>query len=226
MKHLLLFLLAIQTSFADKPKLQPKIQHFTTKECAENVVNLIDSLKTNNEIKINVYSISYDVFLDKLMEAHKRGVKIKVITDNVQFMGSIKREQKYQLEHPEADRKLWNFIKTIGIENFRIDGVYRIMHDKVAIFNNKHAITGSYNWTRSASTVNAENCIILDVEKSVNFYNDRFNRMWEENKNPEYTKCILDKIETQEDTKDCKQYKPRKKKVKLKNKQSKTFKIN
>ena len=52
------------------------------------------------------------------------------------------------------------------------------MHHKFAIADNDLLLTGSYNWTRSASTENNENVIVTNHEKLVAPFREEFDKMW------------------------------------------------
>lgn len=52
------------------------------------------------------------------------------------------------------------------------------MHNKFAIIDEAVIITGSFNWTLSASTKNQENILILENKQVVNSYLSEFNKLW------------------------------------------------
>lgn len=54
------------------------------------------------------------------------------------------------------------------------------MHNKFCLFDNSMVISGSYNWTYSAETRNAENVIATDDDNVCSLFYDYFNRLWEE----------------------------------------------
>ena len=54
------------------------------------------------------------------------------------------------------------------------------MHNKFCLFDNSMVISGSYNWTYSAETRNAENVIATDDDNVCSRFDDYFNRLWEE----------------------------------------------
>ncbi len=53
-----------------------------------------------------------------------------------------------------------------------------LMHNKFCLFDSKVLITGSYNWTYSAETRNAENIIDTDEEKVCLAFREQFRRLW------------------------------------------------
>ena len=52
------------------------------------------------------------------------------------------------------------------------------MHNKFCIFDGSILITGSYNWTYSAESRNAENIIITDEENVCEDYTKYFSDLW------------------------------------------------
>ena len=53
-----------------------------------------------------------------------------------------------------------------------------LMHNKFCVFDNQVLITGSYNWTYSAETRNAENIIVTDDINVCNAFNSQFSKLW------------------------------------------------
>ena len=52
------------------------------------------------------------------------------------------------------------------------------MHHKYAIFDGQLLLTGSYNWTRSASTVNQENIAITEDTRLIRQFQSEFDQLW------------------------------------------------
>ncbi|MEE1002091.1 MAG: phospholipase D-like domain-containing protein, partial [Bacteroidales bacterium] len=93
-------------------------------------------------VDIVVYSISNPAIVDSILAAHKRGAKVRVITDRTQAKGK---------------GSLVGKIRDAGIPvvtNIK----HKIEHNKFAVFDGKHVVSGSYNWTTNASMYNSENC--------------------------------------------------------------------
>jgi phosphatidylserine/phosphatidylglycerophosphate/cardiolipin synthase-like enzyme len=67
------------------------------------------------------------------------------------------------------------------------------MHDKFAIFDNKHAIAGSFNWTNPASNKNAEDCKPTKSKVDIKTYQARFQELWKIN-SQKYSDCFLKNI--------------------------------
>lgn len=133
--------------------------YFTPSPDCEN--NIIAKINQSKKIDIAVYSITNKNIIDAVLSAHKRGAKIRVITDRLQAAGH---------------HSLVAQIAGVGIPvvtNTR----HKIEHNKFAIFNNKTIVTGSYNWTDNATKYNSENCVF--IRHSADQYNARFEHLWD-----------------------------------------------
>jgi phosphatidylserine/phosphatidylglycerophosphate/cardiolipin synthase-like enzyme len=53
------------------------------------------------------------------------------------------------------------------------------MHNKFALFDGKYALTGSYNWTRSAATSNEENLVVSNDSNLIRAFQGEFESLWE-----------------------------------------------
>ncbi|MFT7641664.1 MAG: cardiolipin hydrolase [Pirellulaceae bacterium] len=111
-----------------------------------------------------VFTITDDRISDVIKEAHDRGVKIRIITDNDKAN--------------DRGSDIYNLGRA-GIE-VRVDQTSNHMHHKFAIFDHKSLLTGSYNWTRSAASYNEENIIVSRERELVNEFSTEFNRLWKE----------------------------------------------
>ncbi|MBL0725518.1 MAG: hypothetical protein JJW01_00970 [Alphaproteobacteria bacterium] len=147
-----------------------------TNQCEKETIKLINnSVKT---IDIAVYSINNLNIVDSLIKAKEKGVKIRILTDRLQAFG---RSSKVKLLHDT------NF-------DIKIHSKDRIMHHKFAIFDSSQAIEGSFNWTNSAATKNAEDCNIFDDEKDIKTLRRRFNKLWKLN-DKEASECYFGNME-------------------------------
>lgn len=133
-------------------------------ECENNLIKRIDNAQ--NSIDAAIYAINNKDVIKALKQAHKRGVKIRILTDRLQ---AGQRTSKVKDIHE------------YGI-NIRVHSKNKIEHNKFAVFDFKEVLTGSYNWTEPASKKNSENCIFINRnKKAVREYHDRFNYLWQIN---------------------------------------------
>ncbi len=87
-------------------------------------------------IDVAMYSFTVDAIADALMAARNRGVRVRIIVDRGQAGG----------QGAEADLLLDN-----GMNLKKVDPPSSgLMHHKLAIFDGKTLLTGSYNWSANA----------------------------------------------------------------------------
>ena len=117
-----------------------------------------------NTLDICVFTISDNDITKKIIDTHKRGVKVRILTDN----------EKLHDKGSDIEQ-----LSESGL-NVKIDNTRHHMHHKFAIIDNKTVLTGSYNWTRSAELYNHENVIVLHDEDTNRQYKNEFNKLWKE----------------------------------------------
>lgn len=142
---------------------KPITQTIIGKEFPEKVIPLIKQAR--DIINIVVYSwwwypdqigSGIQKFNNALVDAAKKGVNIKVLTN----------------EHPTIAILKKNGIKARKLES------ERKLHAKLMIIDNKTAIVGSHNYTMGAFTTNYEISIITQDEEVVNRLKQFFNNLW------------------------------------------------
>lgn len=135
----------------------------------ENIRNLIiDNIRASkSEIKIAVAWFTQRQLYDAVLDALQRGVKVSLI-----MMKDFINCGIYGLP-------LQIFVDKGGNLHFVTSRGWT-MHNKFCLFDNSMVISGSYNWTYSAETRNAENVIATDDDNVCSRFDDYFNRLWEE----------------------------------------------
>lgn len=113
-------------------------------------------------IDICVFTVTDDRISREVLEAHERGVNVRVITD----------DEKAHDRGSDVER-----MERAGI-SVRTDRTEDHMHHKFAIFDRRLVLTGSYNWTRSAAEFNLENIVILDHGALVGEFARVFDELW------------------------------------------------
>lgn len=131
---------------------------FTPGADCEN--NIIDAINKANKMDVAVYSITNPTIVNSILIANKRGAKIRVITDRSQAKGK---------------GSLITQIQAAGIPVLT-NHKHKIEHNKFAIFDDVHVVSGSYNWTTNASKYNSENCLFFDQPNKE--YSHRFEYLW------------------------------------------------
>jgi phosphatidylserine/phosphatidylglycerophosphate/cardiolipin synthase-like enzyme len=107
------------------------------------VVRVIEEAR--HEILVAAYSFTDKRIARALVDASRRGVRVRAILDKSQ-----------RSEHYTAA----TFLANEGIP-VRIDSRHAIFHDKYIICDGRTVETGSFNYTNSAATHNAENAIVI-----------------------------------------------------------------
>jgi len=113
-------------------------------------------------LDICVFNITLDEISDTVIDIFKRGVKVRVITDDDQQSGQGSDIQRF---------------RDLGIP-VKVDHNPAHMHNKFAVIDNRVIITGSFNWTRQAVLQNQENIIIQEVPYLASQFHQRFEYLW------------------------------------------------
>ena len=66
----------------------------------------------------------------------------------------------------------------------RLDGRHAIAHNKVMVIDESVVITGSFNFTNSAATRNAENFLILKSSELAQRYKGEWHTHWSHGRDP------------------------------------------
>ena len=101
--------------------------------------------KAKKSVEVQAYSFTSADIAKALIDAHKRGVPVRVILDKSQ------KSEKYSS---------LTFLQNAGIQ-VHIDKDFQIAHSKIMIIDGIDIITGSFNFTKSAEQSNAENCLVI-----------------------------------------------------------------
>jgi cardiolipin hydrolase len=127
--------------------------------CLERIVGLFRSCATAD---VCVFTIADDRIARAIRDAHERGAAIRIVTDDE------------KADDPGSDV---HALARAGIP-VAVDRSPAHMHHKFAIFDRRTLVTGSYNWTRSASERNQENFAVLDDPRLVAAYAAEFERLF------------------------------------------------
>lgn len=115
--------------------------------CTEAVVANLN--KATSTVIVQAYSFTSAPIAKALVDAQKRGVKVRVILDKSQ------RTEQYS----EAD-----FLLHAGVPTW-IDAKHAIAHNKIMVIDGKTILTGSFNFTKAAEENNAENLLVIQDQK-------------------------------------------------------------
>jgi len=144
-----------------KSGLQSAVYFSPDDDCAPVIMRQLESAMS--AIRICVFTISDNRIADTIIQSARDNIRVQIITDN---------EKVY--DYGSDIQRLVN----AGID-VRIDYTKHHMHHKFAIIDEVCAITGSYNWTRSADEYNHENILITREKSVVAAYLNEFTRLWD-----------------------------------------------
>ncbi len=128
--------------------------------CRKVIIQQINNAEIR--LKICVFTISNDQIARALVESHKRGKKVCIITDN-------------DKSFDQGSDIAWLAKEGIVV---KMDNTPNHMHHKFMISDDKALITGSYNWTHSAARFNHENILRTTDGVAVKAFLQEFDRLW------------------------------------------------
>lgn len=129
-------------------------------DISARIVALLRSVR--RELDVCVFTITDDRIADALIATHRRGVAVRVLTDN---------DKAFDLGADIAR------LEAEGLP-IRIDRTPAHMHHKFAVFDRAILLNGSYNWTRSAQFANCENVVVTSERRLVEPFLAYFEKRW------------------------------------------------
>jgi len=128
--------------------------------CLGRIIHRLTACRQSADIC--VFTITDNRISDAIHTAYRRGVKVRIITDNdkAEDLGS----------------DIPKFIAT-GIP-LVVDRTPFHMHHKFAIFDRARLLNGSYNWTRGAAEQNMENIVDTADPTLVAAFQKEFDAIW------------------------------------------------
>ena len=131
--------------------------------CAEVIGDAID--RARSSIRLQAYWLTSPPILRALAQAKRRGVDVRAILDKTQDRhGDPRGHYSGAVYLAHAGVPVW------------IDDLPAVAHSKVLILDGATVVTGSFNFTKSADTRNAENVVLLESREVASW----FTRNWEE----------------------------------------------
>ncbi|MEY4436313.1 MAG: hypothetical protein RLY41_594 [Pseudomonadota bacterium] len=128
---------------------------------AAAIVRTIDA--SEREVLVQAYGFTHNAIAQALVRAHQRGVKVYVLLD--------KKSEK-------TNRYVIDMLTQAQVD-LRYDGKHAIAHNKVMVIDESVVITGSFNFTNSAETRNAENLLLLKSGELARRYKSEWQIHWD-----------------------------------------------
>ena len=123
--------------------------------------------QSTRQLDVAAYIFTSKPVAEAILAAKQRGVRIRVMVDD------------------KANREKYSaamFLANQGVE-VRTNGNYAIQHNKFMVADGDAVETGSFNYTASADSRNAENVMVLQGIPAISSqYELEFSRLWAESK--------------------------------------------
>ncbi|MEK6970479.1 MAG: phospholipase D-like domain-containing protein [archaeon] len=117
---------------------------------------------SHSRVWVAMYSFTNESLAAALVQAHDRGVDVRVVVEKQQAGGSFS-------QHDE--------LSAAGVP-VRIDTNPSLMHHKFAIVDDSLILTGSMNWTGNGVGENNENLLSIASGELNQKYADEFDAIW------------------------------------------------
>lgn len=143
-----------------KPRCKEAI-FFPSQESVQRLITYMDGSKT--DMAICVFTITNNELRDAVVRAHRRGVKVRVISDD---------------ECMKQEGSDVQYFSNAGLEVMIDTDPAAHMHNKFLVIDHSVLITGSFNWTVSAVNANQENLAIINDLDLANSYYVHFDKLW------------------------------------------------
>lgn len=142
--------------------IQTAINTRSENECSKcKVYKIMEWLnETKKTLDICMYHFNHKLLLNAVIDAHKRGVRIRLIINS-------------------DNNDTWE-MSIVGIAKKvkKQDSLGMIMHHKFLVIDNKKVISGSLNWTTSGTRTNWENVFISNNYTLVESFKKQFQYLW------------------------------------------------
>lgn len=147
MKNFRLVLLVALLILPLPSQAEPGVEAGFSPEGSAHRLILKSIREAKHSIQILAYSFQARDIMQALVDAGKRGVKVRVVVDKKRNLAA-------------SSQKAMRFVAANGVE-LRTNDRFHIHHDKTIIVDGETVVTGSFNFAVSAETANSENVVVL-----------------------------------------------------------------
>jgi len=149
-------------------EMSPDSAYFSPgEECLQRILRRLHSVKRAADLC--VFTITDDRISRAIVDAHRRGVALRIISDAEKANDLGSDMQQFQQEGIAV-----RLMRVMSADS-RSSGH---MHHKFALFDGLRLINGSYNWTRGAAAINYENLIDSADPGLLQRFAAEFERLW------------------------------------------------
>jgi phosphatidylserine/phosphatidylglycerophosphate/cardiolipin synthase-like enzyme len=117
---------------------------------------------SREEVLVQAYGFTHNAIAQALLRAQQRGVKVQVLLDK---------------KSSQTNRYVIDLFEAASLP-VKFDGAHAIAHNKVMVIDASVVVTGSYNFTNSADTRNAENILVLRSPDLAKSYRENWQTHW------------------------------------------------
>ncbi|MEA2012421.1 MAG: phospholipase D-like domain-containing protein [Verrucomicrobiota bacterium] len=157
---LFVLLVSLETTAAGH-LVSARVETAFQEDCLKLVLKKIKNAR--KEILVAIFTFTLDDIADELIEKKKAGLTVLVKVDEHQADSKYTKPIVKKLRNAKIQVKL---IKMPA---------YKHMHHKFIVIDKKTVLTGSYNFTHSATVSNWENCVCIQS----NIVANRFHSEWQ-----------------------------------------------
>lgn len=136
--------------------------------CLHRIVHRFGAARRTADVC--VFTITDDRITRAILDAHRRKVAVRIITDNEKQFDAGSDVQRL--------REAGIAVKTDDMRAASEPGLNGHMHHKFAVFDGARLLNGSYNWTRGAADLNFENVVDSADPQMVAAFAAEFARLW------------------------------------------------
>jgi phosphatidylserine/phosphatidylglycerophosphate/cardiolipin synthase-like enzyme len=133
---------------------------------AATLVEVID--RAEQSVDVMCFVFSSRPITEALLRAHRRGVRVRVLLDNLFASTASTARWKYV---PFRELRQAGVACKYDDENSKL-------HHKVLIADGRTVVLGSYNFSDAGGQENDENVLIVDGEAVASRYQAEFDRLW------------------------------------------------
>ena len=117
---------------------------------------------SREEVLVQAYGFTHNAIAQALLRAQQRGVKVHVLLDQ---------------KSSQTNRYVIDLFRDAAL-SVKFDGAHAIAHNKVMVIDASVVVTGSYNFTNSADSRNAENILVLRSSELARRYRENWQTHW------------------------------------------------